>query len=155
MFGFPVLLAVLALAGAPSSTPVTCNPNIVYAPNPSLGPAPGVTYWNGTIPVRSELGTLACGALAYAGSTPQERKKIRALNLGVNFDQLLGVGLQVALHESNHVALRSRDECLVEKTTRTEINGLIEKYADPKHAASAELYATVSDSQLPAIYHGC
>ncbi len=154
MFGFSVLLAVLALAGAPASTPVVCNPALTVGEY-------GLTwqYANGTPGIVNgatiELGPLACGALVYAAASPQERRKIRALNPGVDFDRMLGIGLQVALHEANHVALRSKNECLVEKTARTEINGLIERYADPKRALFAETDATVSDAFLPAAYHGC
>jgi hypothetical protein len=154
------LLSVLALAGAPSDTTVQCNPGL--AQTTELG----VTFSN-VIYVQSDgrivpgalniiqLGPLACGALLYASESPSERLATRRLNPGVNFDSLLGVGLQVALHEANHVALNSTDECLVEKATRQTINRIIAQSADPGRVTAVEEAATSSDAALPAIYHGC
>jgi hypothetical protein len=144
------LAAVLALAGAPASTNAYCNPALDAS-------ALGLTYAT-TVPGaldNIELGTLACGALLYTSATSRERARIRRLNPSVNFDTLVGVGLQVALHEANHVALDSPDECLVEKTTRGEIDGLIGRLADTGHVNAAEAAATASDAALPPQYHGC
>jgi hypothetical protein len=147
VIGVSTLLAVLALAGAPASTPVTCNP--------SLDEALGITYWEGAEPQRIELGPTACAALLYAAASPRERKEIRALNGRADLAKTLGVGLQVALHEANHVALKTHDECRVEKVTRTEINGLIRRFATSREAGSAEVWATASDAALPPSYHDC
>jgi hypothetical protein len=154
------LVAALALAGAPASTSVTCNPSLPAATEL------GVTYPSeiyvqpdgkivlGTLNNIS-LGPTACGALLYASASASERAKIRALNPLVGFDNLLGLGLEVGLHEANHVALNSANECLVEKTTRTEVDRLIDQYADAGHAAKVKDAATAADAALPTQYHGC
>lgn len=143
------LVAVLALAGAPASTRVECAPyldaRVVLA----------VTVRD-TIPgplSRVFLGTTACGALLYSSSTPRERAAFRRLNPSVDFDHLVGVGIQVTLHEALHVALDSSDECLVEKYTRSKIDGLLSQLADPGHAAAVQAAATASDAALPPQYH--
>lgn len=154
----PALLAVLALAGAPQSTSVTCNPNL------ALGAELGVTYpayvtvvggrvVNGPLTL-IQLGQEACGALVYASASEADRAAIRRLNPSVDFARLVGEGLQAALHEAEHVALDSADECLVEKMARAKIDGLIESL-DPEDAMAAENAATASDAALPAVYHGC
>lgn len=144
------LAVVLALAGAPASTHVYCNPALSVSEL-------GLTYAT-TIPGpldNIELGTLACGALLYTSASPHERARIRALNPAVNLDQLVGVGLQVVLHEANHVALNSTDECVVEKVARSEIGALIERLADAGRVNAAKAAATASDATLPPQYHGC
>jgi hypothetical protein len=154
------LVATLALAGAPATTSVTCDPSLAAAKE--LGQTfPSVVYVQpdgkivpGTLNMIS-LDPTVCGALLYASASPSERAKIRALNPTVGFDGLLGLGLSVALHEANHVALDSANECLVEKTTRTQINRLLDQYADPGHAVKVEDAATQYDAGLPAQYHSC
>lgn len=144
------LAAVLALAGAPASTHVYCNP--------ALDASELALTYPTTVPGaldNIELGTLACGAILYTSASTHERARIRALNPAVDFDQLVGVGLQVVLHEANHVALNSTDECVVEKAARGEINGLIERLADAGRVNAAEAAATASDAGLPPQYHGC
>lgn len=157
---FAALIATLALAGAPASTSVTCDPalrptvelgvtfpTVVYVqPDGSLVPGPLTMI---------SLGPTACGALLYASANPTDRAKLRAANPKIDFDALLGLGLEVALHESNHVALNSENECLVEKTTMSEINRLIAQYADPGDVVKVEAAATADDAGLPANYHGC
>lgn len=154
------LLAVLALAGAPSTTRVDCNPALLTTTEL------GVTF-SSVVYVQSDgrivpgvldiiqLGPKACGALLYASESPSERLATRRMNPGVDFDSLLGVGLQVALHEANHVGLNSADECLVEKKTRAEVNGLIVKLGDSARVTAEEAAAVASDAALPAQYHGC
>ena len=155
---FATLLTVLALAGAPASTHVYCNPAI---PAVELGDthASSAQIIDGRLVLGAlatiQLGALACGAVLYTSASPTERAAIRRLNPRVDFDQLVGVGLQVALHEANHVALNSTNECLVERTTRAEVVGLIAQAADPGRAPVAEAAATVSDVLLPPQYHGC
>lgn len=152
------LAAVLALAGAPQATSVTCNPSL------ALGAELGVTYpayvtvvggrvVNGPLTL-IQLGQEACGALVYASASEAERAAIRRFNPSVNFARLVGEGLQAALHEAEHVALDSADECLVEKTARGKIEGLIQSL-DPADATADEAAATASDAALPSAYHGC
>ncbi|HEV7132361.1 MAG TPA: hypothetical protein VGN27_01355 [Gaiellaceae bacterium] len=160
VLGLSVVLAVLALAGAPASTTVLCNPSlpprglegealpsvIHIAPGGAITPGPLDTI---------VIGPTACAGLLYAAATPSERAAIRRLNPGLDESVLVGAGLQVALHEANHVALDSTDECAVEKATRSEVNSLIVRYADPGRSRAAETQATASDASLPPQYHGC
>lgn len=151
------LLTVLALAGAPSTTTVQCNPALTSTTELGVTFSSVVTVLPdgrivpGVLDI-VQLGPMACGALLWASAATSERAAIKRLNPGVDFDRLVGVGLQVALHEANHVALNSTNECLAEKKTRAEINGLIERVGGSK---AAETDATASDAALPAIYHGC
>ncbi len=155
----PVLLSVLALAGAPPTTKVDCQPSLPATVELGLTVSDQVMIVGGqVVPGRLDhilLGPEACGALLYASASAPERAAIRRLNPSVNFDQLLGVGLQVALHEATHVALDSTNECLVERQARARIDGLIEQVADPGRATAEEAAATASDAGLPAAYHGC
>lgn len=151
------LVAVLALAGASQSTSVVCNPQLNSAELGVTFPAYVVVVdgrvTNGPLSL-VQLGGEACGALLYASASPAERAAIRRLNPSVDFSRLVGEGLQVALHEAEHVALNSGDECLVEKTARAKIAGLISAL-DPANAPADETAATASDAGLPAAYHGC
>lgn len=125
---FVTLLATLALAGAPASTNVVCNPNL---PPGTFGRTDGAI--SGTAFVRVdqvELGTLACGAILYTSASPKERAAIRRANPTVDFDRLTGAGLLVALHESTHVALASTDECLVERTAVGRLTALLTQVAE-------------------------
>jgi hypothetical protein len=147
----------LALAGAPQSTSVVCNPRLSSAELGVTFPA-YVTIVGGRVvngPMAYvQLGPEACGALLYASASAAERAAIRRLNPSVDFPHLLGEGLQATLHESEHVALNSSDECLVEKTARAKISGLIQSL-DPAGATADEADATASDAGLPPGYHGC
>lgn len=153
------LVAVLALAGAPASTTVECNPQLPASVELGLTVSDEVTIVDGRVVPgrldRIELGGLACGALLYTSASSRERALIRRLNPGVDFDKIVGVGLQVALHEATHVALDSPDECVVEKTARVEVDGLIQQLADPGRIAAAQAQASASDAALPPQYHGC
>lgn len=153
------LTSTLTLAGAPQSTPVVCNPQLPASVELGLTVSDQASIVNGQIVMGQldhiELGGLACGALLYTSASPQERAAIRRLNPRVDFDQLVGVGLQVALHEAEHVALDSLDECLVEETARAKVDGLISALGDPGHVAAEEADATASDASLPPQYHGC
>lgn len=156
---FAVLVSVLALAGAPSSTRVECYPALPESIELGLTVSDEAQIVDGRI-VQGRLdhillGQLACGGLLYASESPAERLAIRRLNPGMDFDRLLGVGLQVALHEAEHVALNSTDECLVEKAARAKIDGLLQQVAEPGSLARVEAAATASDASLPAGYHGC
>lgn len=145
------ITSVLTLAGAPQSTPVVCNP--ILNQNVVLGVTVATVYGGPLDHI--ELGGEACAALLYTSASPAERAAIRRLNPGVNFDHLVGEGLEVALHEAEHVALNSKDECLVEKTARTKIDGLLSSLGDPGRVPAEEAAATASDAGLPPQYHGC
>lgn len=155
----PALLTVLALAGAPASTKVDCNPDLPATVELGLTVSDEAQIVNGQIVLgrldHIILGQLACGALLYGSLSPSERLAVRRMNPRVDFNQLVGVGLQVALHEAFHVGINSTDECQVEKATRSQVNGLIEKVGDQGQIQAEEAAATASDASLPARYHGC
>ena len=150
------LLAVLALAGAPTTTQAQCDPGLNAM---GLTFSSQATVINGKVVMgqldRVRLGPLACGALIYASASVGERNVIRRINPGVDFDRLVGVGLQVALHEAEHVALNSSDECQVEKAARAKVNDLIARLGDPARVTAEEASAAASDGVLPPEYHGC
>jgi hypothetical protein len=148
---FATTLVVLALASALASTRVECAPYLNESAVPGrhrAGHHPGPLS-------HIFLGATACGALLYTSASNRARAAIRRLNPRVDFDQLVGVGLQVTLHESEHVALQSRDECVVEKTARAKIDGLIAQLGDSERVAQEEAVATASDASLPGPYHAC
>lgn len=132
---FAALLASLALAGAPATTPITCHPD------PLPGGAWGLTDWN-THPVSIRLFAPGCGAALYASASKTERVKIRRLNPNVNFPELIGRGLLLDLHESEHVGLQSKDECLVENTAYARLPQLL-SLVEPTLARDAASYAAV------------
>jgi hypothetical protein len=150
MFGAAVLAAVLALAGAPADTKVTCHPELL--PVPGGGTSVGLTIDLARIEL---YGPMACAAFLYAAASPTERLALARLNPATNFSKVVGVGLLAALHEATHVGLRSHDECLVEKTALGKLPTLLGQYLSPVMAESALFYARDYDARLPAVYHGC
>ena len=149
------LAAVLALAGAPASTRVDCNPQLPASVDLGLTVSDEATIIGGAVVMgpldHVQLGPLACFALAYGDASTWGRFRMAEQTL--DSPTLVGVGLQVALHEAEHVALDSQDECLVEKTARAKVSGLIDSVALSPQLAEAA--ATASDAELPAQYHGC
>jgi hypothetical protein len=144
---FATLLAVLALAGAPASTHVVCNPNL---PPGLFGRTDGAISDTTFVRVdQVELGPLACGAVLYTSASPEERAAIRQLNPSIDFDRLAGAGLLVALHEATHVALASSDECLVERTALAGVPALLSQVADHPEAASQDAV------QFDRLFAGC
>jgi hypothetical protein len=144
---FATLFAVLALAGAPASTHVVCNPDL---PPGIFGRTDGAI--SGTTFVRVdqvELGTLACGAILFTSASPSERVAIRALNPSIDFDRLTGAGLLVALHEATHVALASSDECLVERTALAGVQTLTAQVAEHPDVAYQDALS------LDRLFTGC
>ena len=142
---FLALLAVLALAGAPASTPVLCHPGLLD------GGAWGTTHFE-TQPFAVDLyGPRGCAAVLYASATAAERVQIARLNPSVNLAQMAGEGLLVALHEANHVALRTQQECLVEATAYAELPQLLAQvHLD---TAAIATYAAAYDSFVRDSYH--
>lgn len=138
------LVAALALAGAPG-TPVTCNPALTDM---------GVTHLSAS-PVTVELAGKVCGGLLYASASSSERAAIRRLNPHVSLLQWEGIGLLVALHEGEHVALGSRDECVVERAAMAKLPQLVAEVLPRADRAGALALATANDAALPPSYHGC
>jgi hypothetical protein len=140
------MVAALALAGAPPSTPVTCNPDL---------PSSGVTHLSAA-PVSVEVIGRLCGGLLYASASRRERAALRRLNPHVAFAPLAGLGMLVMLHESEHVALHSSDECVVERAAMAKLPQLLGSSGfTTSDEAQALAAATSSDAGLPAAYHGC
>jgi len=139
-----VLAVVLALAGAPANTPVSCQPSV----------ATGLTYWTDSGPSRIELSERVCLAARYAGANRQERNRIAAAHPNLVMFDVLGSGLMILLHEAEHVALQSRNECQVEKAAYAKVHVLLRRFAPrlyPLTMASATRY----HSGRPASYRGC
>lgn len=155
----PALLAVLALAGAPPTTRVECDPSLPATIELGLTVSDEAQVIGGKLVTgpldHILLGPLACGALLYGSASPSERSQIRRMNPKVDFDKLVGLGLQVALHEAYHVSMNSPNECQVEKAARAKVNDLIARLGDPDRINAEQAAATASDALLPAEYHGC
>jgi hypothetical protein len=153
---FVTMLAVLALAGAPASTHVECNPALPATVELGLTVSDEATIVDGRIVMGTLdhiiLGATACRALAYGDASLWGRFLMYGGD--PNLSDVLGVGLQVALHEAEHVALNSNDECLVEKVARTKIDILI-RQVGVLLPVPAEAAAAMSDAGLPSQYHGC
>jgi hypothetical protein len=155
MFGIAVLLAALSLAGAPSNTPVICNPGLFP------GREGGQTIWSAIeIPSmaplgvqRVELSAGACGGLLLLAASPAERAKIAKLNPGVNVQALMGIGAQVVLHEASHVALLSTDETLVECRAVSLLPSFLGRYLSGEDLAAALSAAAANDAALDPKYH--
>ena len=142
---FSVMLAVLALAGAPASTPVTCHPGLLD------GGAWGTTHFEAQPFAIDLYGPRGCAAVLYASASASERAQIARLNPGVNLDQVAGEGLLVALHEANHVALRTQQECLVEATAYQELPALLAQVRLDNAAVAT--YAAAYDRFVRDSYH--
>lgn len=144
-----VFAAVLALAGAPASTQVSC-----YTQLP--GDKDGLALLDDRgVPFAIQLADgVACLAARYVAADRPGRDLIAAQHRYVVPAAFVGVGLLVALHEAEHVGLRSTDECLVERTALLKLPGLLKRYM-PRQWRQALEFARYYDSQLPAKYHGC
>lgn len=151
--GRPLIAAfavVLALAGAPATTTLTCSPQPLY------GGAWGLAFPAGTPPAVQLYGPEGCAALIYAGASARERAAIRRLNPKVNFAQVVGYGLLVAQHEAFHVGLDSYNECVVERAAIHTVGGLIQRFFQGDFAQEAIFYAIHYDFNLPPNYYrGC
>lgn len=147
------LAAVLALAGAPSSTPFTCQPGpLIVNGQPAAANVLGVTRW--TDPPSIEVRPIGCGALLYASASPRERRLIVRLNPTVQLPELVGLGLLVDMHEAEHAALHSIDECLVERTAAAKLPQLLAQLLGPTDAARALAAAAATDASFRAA-NGC
>jgi hypothetical protein len=155
MFGLPVLLAALAFAGAPTNTPVVCNPALFS------GQEGGQTIWSAiALPSmtplgvqRVELSAGACGGILLLAASPTERTKIAKLNPRADVPRLEGVGALVALHEASHAALLSTDETLVECRAMAMLPAFLERYLSGSNLAAALSAATADDAALDPKYH--
>jgi hypothetical protein len=144
-----IIAAVLALAGAPAGTQVSCG----SVPRGEVGWA----WWN-VSPPRIILGPVSCGALLYAGATDQERAEIRTLNgLSVlDASETEGVGLLVALHEASHAA-GLHDETAAECAAVRLLPVLLDRLGVTGYALWSALDAARGwDYGLPSVYReGC
>lgn len=142
---FTVLLAALALAGAPANTHVVCG-----APVPQN--EQGWTWWNQD-PPEILLGSIPCAAMLYASASPAERAQIRALNPTLNLDGITGAGLTVLLHEAVHAG-GDHDETDTQCQAMVLLPQLLQRLGLPDdEVATALRVAHGWDAQLPAMYH--
>jgi hypothetical protein len=143
-----VFAAILALAGAPATTPVTCQPPI---PN-EVGYTLGNTFWPDGAPSIVLKGQPACLAAYYVASTPLQRKNLERLNPQA-WDRVAGLGLLVILHESEHAALgRAAGECLVQRTAMSKMPLLLHRFV-PWMEKDAWWWTRASDRQFRAANH--
>lgn len=148
MFGLPIVLAALALMGAPASLSVGCNPAVAERG------ASASTYFipYTTTPVRIEFGGMVCGGLVWLAASPAERVKIRALNPSVDFDRWAGVALVVVLHEARHGA-GDRGEASAECHAMQQLGSFAAAWAPAGDLAVIVAQGRVYDAGLPASYH--
>lgn len=149
-----VLAAVFALAGAPSGVPVECSAHLTVAGRT------GETYLAARrIVLRSDV----CLGLKYVAADRAGRASIaRAYLSGGHgpvpasnpMGPLVAVALLTALHEAEHVALNSEDECLVEKTAMAKLPTLLRQFF-PAQWRPMLASARAFDGHMPAEYHGC
>lgn len=152
MIGAAILGAIFALAGAPASTPFTCQPDALLvngAPAPNVV---GVTRW--TAPPSIEVRPVGCAALTYAAMSATERRQLRRLNPGVDLQALVGLGLLVDLREAMHVGTGSRDECAVERATMAKLPQLVAQVLPRADGPRAMGAAIAADGSFRAA-NGC
>jgi hypothetical protein len=148
-----VLAAVFALAGAPS-VPVSCSPHL------SADGRTGEAY---LVEQRIVLRSDVCLGLKYVAADRAGRASIARAYLsrshgpvpeGNPMGPVVAVALLTALHEAEHVALHSTDECLVEKTALAKLPTLLRQFF-PAQWRSMLASARAFDGGLSAEYHGC
>lgn len=141
-----VFAVVLAFAGAPASIPVTCHPSML-----NLGETHFDAQGN---PDRIDLdGGTACLAAVYASATEKQRLRLMRANPKVDWANVVGVGLLAILHEAEHAALRSLDECRVQKAAMAALPSLLRRLV-PQDVAFALSVATGADRDF-RYFHGC
>lgn len=143
---FPVLIAALALAGAPQ-IPTHCDPSIQPL---------GTTYYNAERQsTYTVLGKTACAALTIAAASPRERIQIERLNPTLNWNYVVGTGLLTVLVEIAHTTHayepdETNDECRALKI----LPQLLSSYLQGQDLLEAEADVVFLENQLPAeIYH--
>jgi hypothetical protein len=141
------MASALALAHAPSGTPVTCYPDVLP------GDRWGSTDWDKRPIDISLFGPQGCAAALYASETPKQRVQTIRLNLGVNFAQVVGQGLLLDLHEASHVGLMTKDECIVEQRAYALLPTLLRKYFLRPFIAQAMTYATAYHTFVLGFYN--
>lgn len=113
----PVIAAALALTGAPSSIPVTCDASITTL----YQGAYGVTWfdWSDGIPRATGITYIpyVCGGALLMGASSADRRRIARLNR-IDVDTEIGESALVLLHESEHAAKNDQNE------TRTECRAM-------------------------------
>lgn len=142
-----IFAVVLALAGAPASTSVTC---VTGLPGGIDGWAPLSAAGS---PDRVELvANEGCLAARYAAANRRARSRLARSHQDAPMAWVVGTGLLVALHEAEHVALRSFDECVVERLALAKLPVLLRRFF-PRLWRPMLGYARGYDEGLPAKYH--
>lgn len=148
MFGLPIVVAALALMGAPAGTTVSCNPSMQFGTE-------GLTYFHGGNVLRVDFSKRVCVGLIYASATPAERRALRRLNPGEDFVGDTGTALLVVLHESVHASGQHSEACAEGKAVAN-----LPAFAasvlgtDKPLEAGAVAAAMRTDALLPPAYHG-
>ena len=134
----PVILAALALMGAPSTTVVHCDRNLGDAGQTLLLNPPVIT-----------LGAVACEAVKIAG--PQARRRFRGIYASENAF-VVGGGLLVLLHEAAH-ASGIVDETDAECAALAKLPLFLRRYLAPFDARRGMLAVFMFDRAMPPEYH--
>ena len=148
---FAVIAAALALAGAPATSQLTCDPAFVVGYS---GPTGGGL----TDPTtgRAWVSYDGCRAILAASLTPDEYAAVeQANNLSLGWYQ--GRGLLVILHESRHLA-GELNECRTERYAYEHVGELIDRFVPAgerflARQAAAMLHASVLAN--PVYREGC
>jgi hypothetical protein len=140
---FAVILAALALMGAPANTQVLCIPNLEYL----TGDAGLTEMWQD--PKVIELGRTACAGILLAAMTPKERKRTELMNPDQGVTALEGDGLLVLLHEAHH-ASGDFNETDTECAAMKALPGFLKHYG---YHGSQLIEAQDFDKSLSVVYH--
>lgn len=144
-----VFAVVLAFAGAPANTPVGCYRSFTPA---SIA---GQTLFYATGDVRIEvLERTACLAAQFAAANRAGRTVLVRDHPHTTMIAVYGRGMLQLLHEAEHVALRTTDECRVETAAWQKLPVLLKMFT-PRLWQSALAAARAYHQGLPANYRGC
>jgi hypothetical protein len=130
----------LSAAGAPLTTPITCQP----APLNENGWA----IW--ALPQRIILAPSVCFGLRYLEESSADRLYTQSHHASPLY--WAGVGALVLLHESAHIA-GDHDETGAECTAMGLLPTLLRAYLHGKDYQDAMWYAQNYDQHLPSLYH--
>lgn len=153
MFGLAVVTSALALWGAPTSLPVSCNPDSTAAQH-----AYGLTWFapGTTSPLRIEFSQQVCAGLVWLAASPAERAEILTLNPSWSldtFERVSGLALLVVLHETHH-ASGDRNEAHTEACAMKALPSFAAQVAPADELPAIVGYAQAYDTAEPAQYHG-
>lgn len=134
----PVILAALALAGAPSGTTVTCDPSLAYM---------GLTTYGYNTPPSIALYPLVCQGIKATTA----RGALSDYQL-----YLIGLGSMVLLHEASH-ASGIYDETDAQCAAMRLVPRLLARFLSARNARLALAHAREDNRAMPTEYraHPC